>query len=374
MTPLLNPKPTTECRSNQHSALLERQDCTLVFSWYRSLYAPRTAGAYDSHHRTAGIAGRTRRCGSRVAARGARAAAGENLTYRCSSSRSSDELFAPYRGFSPRTVGPWLFGTVIIDWRAAEEKVEQLPDLATELVRLKADIIVTVGTPAAEAAKKATQTIPIVMAVVGDAVDSGLVASLARPGGNVTGFTIVAPDLSGKRLELLKEIVPGASDIAALLNPTNRTYHQELTEMQVAARTLGLRLQPIEVSEPSMLEEAFATMKRDRVQALVVLTDSIFYSERRRMVDLAAKGRLPSVYWDREFVENGAFMSFGPRPADLFRRSAAYVDKILKGAKPADLPVEQPTKFELVINLKTARALGIDVPPTLLARADEVIE
>jgi putative ABC transport system substrate-binding protein len=264
--------------------------------------------------------------------------------------------------------------TVIIDWRAAEEKVEQLPDLATELVRLNANIIVTVGTPAAEAAKKATQTIPIVMAVVGDAVGSGLVASLARPGGNVTGFTIVAPDLSGKRLELLKEIVPGASDIAALLNPTNRTYHQELTEMQVAAKTLGLRLQPIEVSEPSMLEEAFATMKRDRVQALVVLTDSIFYSERRRMVDLAAKGRLPSVYWDREFVENGAFMSFGPRPVDLFRRSAAYVDKILKGAKPADLPVEQPTKFELVINLKTARALGLDVPPTLLARADEVIE
>jgi putative tryptophan/tyrosine transport system substrate-binding protein len=264
--------------------------------------------------------------------------------------------------------------TVIIDWRAAEEKVEQLPDLATELVRLNADIIVTVGTPAAEAAKKATQTIPIVMAVVGDAVGSGLVASLARPGGNITGFTIVAPDLSGKRLELLKEIVPGASHIAALLNPTNRTYHRELTEMQVAARTLGLRLQPVEASEPSMLEDVFATMKRDRVQALVVLTDSIFYSERRRMVDLAAKGRLPSVYWDREFVENGAFMSFGPRPADLFRRSAAYVDKILKGAKPADLPVEQPTKFELVINLKTAKALGLDIPPMLLGRADEVIE
>jgi putative ABC transport system substrate-binding protein len=264
--------------------------------------------------------------------------------------------------------------TVIIEWRAAEERVEQLPDLAAELVRLNADLIVTVGTPAAEAAKNATRTIPIVMAVVGDAVGSGLVASLAHPGGNVTGFTIVAPDLSGKRLELLKEIIPRVSNIAALLNPTNRTYHHELTEMQAAAMTLGLRLQPVEVSEPSRLENVFATMIRDHIQALVVLTDSIFYSERRQMVDLAAKSRLPSVYWDREFVENGAFMSFGPRPADLFRRSATYVDKILNGAKPADLPVEQPTKFELVINLKTARTLSIEVPPTLLARADEVIE
>jgi putative ABC transport system substrate-binding protein len=264
--------------------------------------------------------------------------------------------------------------TIVIDWRAAEEKVEQLPDLAAELVRQHVDIIVTEGTPATEAAKNATQTIPIIMAAVGDAVGSGLVASLAHPGGNVTGFTIVAPDLSGKRLELLKETVPGISHIAALLNPTNRTYQRELAEMQAAATTLGLRLQPVEVSELNTLDAVFATMKRDGVQALVVLTDAIFYSERGHIVDLAAKTRLPSAFWDRQFVKDGAFMSFGPRPIDLFRRSATYVDKILKGTKPDDLPVEQPTKFELVINLKTAKALGLDVPPTLLARAEEVIE
>jgi putative tryptophan/tyrosine transport system substrate-binding protein len=263
--------------------------------------------------------------------------------------------------------------TVVIDWRAAEERVEQLRDLAAELVRLNPDIIVTIGTPAAEAAKNATQTIPIV-ASAGDPVGSGLVASLAHPGGNVTGVTIVAPDLSGKRLELLKEIIPGISRIAALLNPTNRTYQHELTEMQVAARMLGLRLQPAAVSEPNSLDAAFATMNRDRIQALVVLTDAIFYSERRHIVDLAAKSRLPSVFWDRQFVEDGAFMSFGPMPADLYRRCATYVDKILKGAKPGDLPVEQPTKFEFVINVRTAKALGLEISPTLLARADEVIE
>jgi putative ABC transport system substrate-binding protein len=264
--------------------------------------------------------------------------------------------------------------TVIIDWRAAEERVEQLAALAAELVSLRVDIIVTAGTPATEAAKNATQTIPIVMAAVGDAVGSGLVASLARPGGNVTGFTIVAPDLSGKRLELLKEIVPGISRIAALLNPTNRTYQHELAEMRAAATTLGLLLQPVEVSAPNTLDAVFAAMKRDGVQALVVLTDAIFYSERGHIVDLAAKSRLPSVFWDRQFVEDGAFMSFGPRPVDLFRRSATYVDRILKGAKPGDLPVEQPTQFELIINVKTAKMLGLTVPPTLLARADEVIE
>jgi putative tryptophan/tyrosine transport system substrate-binding protein len=264
--------------------------------------------------------------------------------------------------------------TIIIDWRGAEGRVGQLPDLAAELVRLSVDLIVTAGTPATEAAKNATKTIPIVMAAVGDPVGSGLVDSLAHPGGNITGFSIVAPDLSGKRMELLKEAAPGVSRVAALLNPTNRTYQHELPEMQVAARTLGLRLQLVEVSEPNMFEHAFTMMSRDRAQAIVVLTDAMFYTERRQLLDLAAKSRLPSVYWDREFVEDGAFMSFGPRPSDLFHRSATYVDNILKGAKPSDLPVEQPVSFELVVNLKTATALGLTVPPILLSRADEVIE
>jgi putative ABC transport system substrate-binding protein len=264
--------------------------------------------------------------------------------------------------------------TISIEWRWAEDKVERLPELAAELVRLNVDVFVANGTPAIKAAKNATQTIPIVMAVVGDPVGIGLVASLGRPGGNLTGLSILAPELSGKRLELLKEVVPKLSRVAAMLNPTNPVYRAELQETQDAARVLGVQIQSIEVSDLNTLQDGFTALSRDRVGALLVLTDAIFYSMRGRIVEYAAKSRLPAMYWGREFADDGGLMSYGPNTNELFRRSALYVDKILKGTKPADLPVEQPTKFELVINLKTAKQIGLTIPPNVLARADKVIK
>ena len=263
--------------------------------------------------------------------------------------------------------------TMTIEWRWAEGKVERLPELAAELVRLNVDVIVANGTPAIKAAKNATRTIPIVMVAVGDPVGTGLVASLARPGENLTGLSIVAPELSGKRLELLREIVPGLSRVGAMLNPTNPTYRPELQDTQEAARSLGVHIQPIEVSDLNTLQAGFTTLSRDRVRALLVFTDAILYSMRGRIVEYAAKSRLPAVYWQREFADDGGLMSYGPYTNELFRRSALYVDKILKGARPADLPVEQPTKFELVINLKAAKQIGLTIPPNVLARADRVI-
>jgi putative ABC transport system substrate-binding protein len=212
------------------------------------------------------------------------------------------------------------------------------------------------------------------MAIIGDPVAAGLVDSIARPGGNATGFSIVAPDLSGKRLQLLKEIIPGISSVAVMSNVANPQSQIELNEMQIGARTLGLRLQSIQISAEASLENAFERGTSARVQALIVLTDAVLYSQRGRIVALAAANRLPAMYFFREFVQEGGLMSYAPSDTDLFRRAATYVDKVLKGTNPGDLPVEQPTKFELVINLKTAKALGLDVPPTLLARADEVIE
>ena len=262
--------------------------------------------------------------------------------------------------------------TIEIEWRWGEDKVGRLPNLAAELVRLNVDVIVTSGTPASKALKNAT--IPIVMALVGDPVGTGLVASLARPGGNLTGLTNIAPDLSGKRLELLKEVVPNASRVAAMLNPTTSVVQFELKEAQVAARGLGVQLQPIEASDSNSLQEAFATMTRNRVRALIVLTDGIFYSQRSRIVELATKNRLPAMYFQPEFTDDGGLMSYAPNTNQFFRRSALYVDKILKGAKPADLPVEQPTKFELVINLRAAKQIGLTIPPNVLARADKVIK
>jgi putative ABC transport system substrate-binding protein len=265
--------------------------------------------------------------------------------------------------------------TIAIEWRWAEDKVERLPGLVAELVALNVDVIVINGTPAIKAAKNATTTIPIVMAVVGDPVGIGLVASLARPGGNLTGLSILAPELSGKRLELLKEAVPGLSRVAAILNPTNPVYRLELQETQDAARSLGLQLQPIvEVSDLKTLQEGFTTLSRNRVGGLLLFTDTILYSMRGRIVSLAAKNRLPGMYFQSEFADDGGLMSYGPNFHDLYRRAATYVDKILKGEKPADLPVEQPTKFELVINLKAAKQIGLTVPPNLLARADKVIK
>jgi putative ABC transport system substrate-binding protein len=267
--------------------------------------------------------------------------------------------------------------TVVIEWRSAEGKFERLPALAAELVALKVDVIVTGSTPGTVAAKQATKTIPIVFASAGDPVSSGLVTNLAQPEGNVTGLSLFGLELVGKRLELLKQVVPGVTRIALLWQPggqVERTEKDMLKEAEAAARALGVRLPVVEARGPADLERAFSDMTRARAGAVNVWGSNMFNNERRRLVDLAAKNRLPAVYPWREFVDAGGLMAYGPNVADSFRRAATYVDKILKGAKPADLPVEQPTKFELIINLKTAKALGLTIPPSLLGRADQVIE
>ena len=264
--------------------------------------------------------------------------------------------------------------TIAIEWKWGEDRVEQLPELAAELVRLDVDALVTGGTPAAKALKSATRTIPIVMAIIGDPVAAGLVDSLARPGGNATGFSIVAPELSGKRLEALKEVLPGISFVAVMSNVANPQSQIELHEMQIAAQRLGVRIQPIQISAELSVENAFENMSRSSVQGLIVLTDAILYSQRSRIVALAAESRLPAMYFFRDFVDAGGLISYAPSDIDLFHRAAGHVVKILKGSKPADLPIEQPTKFELIINIRTAKALGLTIPPSLLARADDVIE
>jgi putative ABC transport system substrate-binding protein len=274
----------------------------------------------------------------------------------------------------PREHGHVEGKTVAIEWKWGQDRVETLTGLATELVRSNVDVIVTGGTSAAKALKAATATIPIVMAIIGDPVAAGLVNNLARPGGNLTGFSIVAPELGGKRLELLKEIVPNLSSVAVLLNSKNPQSQIELREMRTAAQAMGLRLHPAEISTEDGLEAAFSAMRSAAVQALVVLTDPILFSQRKRIVDLAEQNRLPAMYFFQGFAEEGGLMSYGPSDTDLFRRAAAYADRILKGAKPADLPIEQPTKFDLFINLKAAGALGVAIPESFLLRADKVID
>ncbi len=263
---------------------------------------------------------------------------------------------------------------VAIEYRWAEGRLGRLPELAAELVRLKVDVIVAAGTPGVLAAKQATPTIPIVMAVGGDPIGSGAVASLARPGGNVTGLSNLAEDLIGKLLELLKGAVPRASRVAVLLNPANPVHATFWRETETAARVLGVRLLRLEAREPNEFDGVFAAMIRDRAGAAVVLPDPMFLTERRRLADLAAKSRLPAIYGFREHAEAGGLMSYGVNLRESYRRAATYVDKILKGAKPADLPVEQPTRFELVINMKTAKALGLTFPPSIMVRADQVIQ
>ena len=265
---------------------------------------------------------------------------------------------------------------LVIEYRDGEGKFERLPALAAELVALKVDVLVASPTVSALAAKQATRTLPIVFPVA-DPVSSGLVTSLARPGGNLTGLSILAPEMVGKGLELLKQAVPGVSRVAVLWDPgafPERTAKDMRKEVKVAARALGVRLQFIEARGPDDFDRAFSEMTRAGAGALTVLGGSMLFSERKRLVDLAAKNRLPAVYPWREGVDAGGLMAYGPNVADLFRRAATYVDKILKGAKPGDLPIEQPTKFELVINLKTAKALGLTIPRSLLQRADQVIE
>lgn len=272
----------------------------------------------------------------------------------------------------------WVEGrNFILDVRYAEGRLERYPDRVAELVRLPVDLIVAPGTAAAQAARKATSSIPIVIVLAGNPVGDGLITSFARPGGNVTGTTSVSAEFSGKYVELLREAVPTVSRVAVLWNPLTPPHTMHVKETETAARSLGLTLQPVSVRRPDEIPGAFATMRRERADALVVLSDPMFDGsnrERMRIVELVAKNRLPTVYSVRELAQTGGLMSYGPSQPDLFRRAAGYVDRILKGAKPADLPVEQPTRFELVINLRTAKALGLAIPPSVLARADEVIQ
>ncbi len=268
--------------------------------------------------------------------------------------------------------------TIVIEYRSAEGRLERFPALAAELVALKVDVILAANTQAALAAKQATRTIPIIFAGPADPVSSGLVTSLARPGGNLTGLlSLPTPELLGKNLELLKQAVPEANRVAALWHrdypePTQKNIRGAA---DTGARALGLRLQFVEArGGPENFDAAFSEMAKSHAEAVIVLTSVMFTGLRQPVVDLAAKYRLPAVYPIRSFVDDGGLMSYGPLWADIYRRAATYVDKILKGARPADLPVEQPTKFELVINLKTAKALGLTIPPSVLARADQVIE
>jgi putative ABC transport system substrate-binding protein len=263
---------------------------------------------------------------------------------------------------------------IAIEYRFAEGRPERLPALAAELVRLKVDVIVTAAPAAPEAAQRATNTIPIVFAVVGDPVAVGLVASVARPGGNITGLSSMAPEVVGKQLELLKEVAPKISRMAVLQNPSNQAHPPTLRQAEGAARTLGVQLHIVQAGTPAEIEAAFATMSSQRAGGVLVLRDSFFLAQRAQIAALAAKDRLPSVYGLKEQAEAGGLMAYGASTPPMYRRAATYVDKILKGAKPADLPVEQPTKFELVINLKTAKALGLTIPQSLLQRADEVIQ
>ncbi len=262
---------------------------------------------------------------------------------------------------------------IVIESRWAEGQLDRLPGLAAELVRLKVDIIVTYAQPAIQAAKQAIGTIPIVMAGIIDPVATGFVATFARPGGNITGLSLMALELVGKQLEILKEVVPKLSRVAILTNPNAGTAPQ-LRHAQEAARALGLGLQPVEARSPGEIDGAFAAMTREQADAVIVLIDGMFINHRTRIADLAAQRRLPAVYGISDHVEAGGLMAYGASVLDRYRRAATFVDKILKGAKPADLPVEQPTKFELVINLKTAKALGLTIPQSLLLRADEVLQ
>jgi putative ABC transport system substrate-binding protein len=262
---------------------------------------------------------------------------------------------------------------IAIEYRYAGGKSDRLPDQAAELVRLKVDVLVAQGAPAAHAAKNATTTIPIVIGNAADPVGTGLVASLARPGGNITGLSDFNVGVITKRLELLKEMVPTASRIAVMLNPANPTNPLQLKDLQAIAPALRVALLSLEVKGPDDIEPAFATMKKQRAAALIVVGDPMFGSHRARLIELTANSRLPAIWSVSEYVTAGGLMSYGTDFDDLFRRAAIYVDKILKGAKPADLPVEQPTTFELVINLKAAKQIGLTIPPNVLARADRVI-
>jgi putative tryptophan/tyrosine transport system substrate-binding protein len=291
--------------------------------------------------------------------------------YAVSPSSVSDRVEAFRQGL--RDLGYVEGKNIVIEWRYAEGKLDRLPALAAELVHLKVDVIVTGGT-STRPAKEATSTIPIVMSNDSDPVGSGFVASLARPGGNITGLSTLAPEISGKRLELLKEIVPKLSRVAVFGTSTRPGNAQALRETELAAEAFGVQLQYLDVLGPKDIGTAFRAASKGRADVLLVLASPVFLVQRTQIADLAIKSRLPAIYDRREFVDDGGLMSYGTNLADLSRRAATYVDKILKGAKPADLPVEQPTKFELVINLKAAKQIGLTIPPNVLVRADKVIK
>src|SRR5262245_51671362 len=263
---------------------------------------------------------------------------------------------------------------ILVEGRWYGDHTERLHALAAELVRLNVDVIVAGTAPAPEAAQRATSTIPIVMATHVDPVGSGLVASLAKPEKNVTGVSTLGPELVGKRLHLLKEVIPGISRVAVLSNPTDTTQALLLREAQVAARSLKVHRQVLEARAPSDFTGAFSAMTKERTGGVIILSSSMFFDQRTRIAELAARSRLPTIYSLKDYAEAGGLIAYGVNLGESFRRAATYVDKILKGARPADLPVEQPTKFELVINLKTAKATGLTIPPSVLARADQVIE
>ena len=263
---------------------------------------------------------------------------------------------------------------LLIETRSAEGQYERLPQLAADLVRLRVDVIFAFSTPGAQAAKNATSTIPVVFAAVSDPLIAGLVATLTRPGGNVTGVTLNNPELSAKRLNLLKEAVPTASRMAVLANPHFKASSSMVAETTRAARALGVELQALEAGEPHELAKAFGTMTAAKAHAVVVLPDPMFVAQRRRIAELAARSRIPAMYHLREFVEAGGLIFYGADYVEAFQQGAVLVDKVLKGTKPADLPVEQPWRFALAINLKTAKALGLTIPSSLLQRADQVIE
>jgi putative tryptophan/tyrosine transport system substrate-binding protein len=263
---------------------------------------------------------------------------------------------------------------IVFEWRWAEGKAERIPELAAELVKLKVDIIVTGGSTATRAAKKATVTIPIVMSQDSDPVGSGFVASLAKPGGNITGLSSYAAELSGKRLELLKEVLPRLSRVAVLGNSTAPQNARALKDTELAADALGMKLQYLDVLGPKDIETAFRAASNGRAEGLLALNSFVVSAHRKQIIDLTVKTRLPAVYGQPEFMEIGGLVYYGASYTDLFRRAATYVDKILKGTKPADLPVEQPKKFEFIINLKAAKQIGLTIPPNVLARADKVIK
>jgi ABC-type uncharacterized transport system substrate-binding protein len=295
------------------------------------------------------------------------------IGYMAAGSRSSDSFRIEAFRLGLRELGYVEGKNIFIDYRFAEGKYDRFSDLAAELMSLKPDVIFTHTTPGALAAKNATATIPIVIAAVGDVERRGIVASLARPGGNITGLTLFGVELDGKRLELLTEAVPKITRVGVLIIPTNPSFREHVRALAHASDVLRLRLDRVEVVDPIEMESVFSVMAKNRDDAVLVTNDAILHNHRKRIAELAARHRLPSAEL-REFAEDGGLMAYGPDLSSMFRRAAVYVDKILKGTKPSDLPIERPTKFELVFNLKTAKQIGLTIPPNVLARADKVIK